>query len=72
VPQDIGIASAVDGDTLHWVEPHVTAATLNPRLIGSQAIEVLIDLAEGRPVAPGAMVPGRIEVRGSTLRSGGR
>lgn len=71
VPGDIGIASAVDGDTLHWVEPHITAATLNPRLIGIQAIEVLIDLAEGRSVAPGAMVPGRLEVRGSTQRSGG-
>jgi DNA-binding LacI/PurR family transcriptional regulator len=70
VPQDIGVASAVDGDTLHWVEPHITAATLNPRLIGSQAVEVLIDLAEGRPVAPGAMVPGRIDVRRSTQRSG--
>jgi DNA-binding LacI/PurR family transcriptional regulator len=70
VPRDLGIASAVDGDTLHWVDPHITAATLNPRLIGMQAIEVLIDLAEDRPVAPGAMVPGRLEVRASTQRSG--
>jgi DNA-binding LacI/PurR family transcriptional regulator len=70
VPEDVGIASAVDGDTLHWVEPHITAATLNPRLIGSQAIDALIDLAEGGSVAPGAMVPARIDVRASTQRGG--
>jgi DNA-binding LacI/PurR family transcriptional regulator len=71
VPGDVGIASAVDGDTLHWVEPNITAATLNPGLIGSQAVEVLIDLAEGRPVAPSAMVPARIDVRASTQRRDG-
>ncbi len=72
VPGDLGIASAVDGDTLHWVHPTITAMTLNPGLIGSRAVEALIDLAEGRPVAPGAMVPGRVVVRASTQRRGDR
>jgi DNA-binding LacI/PurR family transcriptional regulator len=68
VPGDLGIASAVDGDTLQWVEPHITAASLNPRMIGRQAVDVLIDMVEGREVAPGAIVDGRLDVRGSTQR----
>jgi DNA-binding LacI/PurR family transcriptional regulator len=70
VPGDLGIASAVDGDTLHWVSPHVTAAALNPRMIGRRAIEILIDLAEGNDASPGVMVPGRVMVRASTQRDG--
>jgi DNA-binding LacI/PurR family transcriptional regulator len=68
VPRDIGLASAVDGDTLRWVEPSITAAFLHPRLLGAEAISTLIDLAEGTPVAASGFVPSRLVVRQSTRR----
>jgi DNA-binding LacI/PurR family transcriptional regulator len=71
VPDDVGIASAVDSDALRWLSPHVTAAFLNPRRVGRQAVAQLIDLAEGRRVAPGVMVPSRVIVRASTRRASG-
>jgi DNA-binding LacI/PurR family transcriptional regulator len=69
VPGDLGIASAVDGDSLRWVTPNVTAAFLNPQRLGREAVLALIDLAQGEPVAPGVMVPARLVVRASTRRA---
>jgi DNA-binding LacI/PurR family transcriptional regulator len=37
-------------------------------MIGRRAVEVLIDLAEGKHAASGVMVPGRVVVRRSTQR----
>jgi DNA-binding LacI/PurR family transcriptional regulator len=71
VPQDLGIVSAVDGEMLRWVEPNITAAFLNPRVIGHKAISALIDLAEETPVAPGTFVSSRLVVRRSTQRGAG-
>jgi DNA-binding LacI/PurR family transcriptional regulator len=71
VPEDLGVVSAVDGEMLLWVEPDVTAAFLNPRVIGHKAISALIDLTEEIPVAPGTVVSSRLVVRRSTQRRAG-
>jgi DNA-binding LacI/PurR family transcriptional regulator len=71
VPEDLGVVSAVDGEMLLWVEPDVTAAFLNPRVIGHKAISALIDLTEDIPVAPGTVVSSRLVVRRSTQRRAG-
>jgi DNA-binding LacI/PurR family transcriptional regulator len=68
VPRDIGIASAVDGDVLRWVEPSITAADIKPALLGSHAISMLVDLVEGTPVSASVLVPSRLVVRQSTRR----
>lgn len=68
VPADIGLASAVDGEILRWVEPSITAAFLHPRLLGAEAVSTLVGLVEGTPVAASGMVPSRLMVRRSTRR----
>jgi DNA-binding LacI/PurR family transcriptional regulator len=67
-PRDLGIASAVDGEVLRWVEPSITAADIKPGLLGAGAISNLVDIVEGRPVSASVIVPSRLVVRGSTRR----
>jgi DNA-binding LacI/PurR family transcriptional regulator len=70
VPDDLGIASAVDSDALRWADPHITAVGLNARRIGSEAVRVLIDLVEQRePEHRTVVVPSRVIPRVSTRRA---
>lgn len=70
VPDELGIASAVDSDSLRWTNPNITAAFLNARRIGSEAVRLLIELVEERePARRRVVVPGRIEARASTRSS---
>jgi DNA-binding LacI/PurR family transcriptional regulator len=70
VPDELGIASAVDSDALRWADPHITAAGLNARRIGREAVRLLIDLLEGRePVSRRVVVPSRVIPRSSTRRA---
>ena len=71
VPEQLGIASAVDGDVLRWATPHVTSVNLNARRIGAEAVGLLVDLVEGRsPETCTITVPSRVVPRSSTRPSG--
>jgi DNA-binding LacI/PurR family transcriptional regulator len=67
VPGDLGLASAVDGDALHWSDPRITAVALDAPRIGRAAVELLVALVEGRrPASTQIIFPGRLAVRAST------
>ena len=69
VPEELGIASAVDGDALRWTAPHVTATFLDAPRIGAEAVRLLLERIGGGPaVASNVVVPGRVVPRGSTER----
>ncbi|HWF72054.1 MAG TPA: LacI family DNA-binding transcriptional regulator [Solirubrobacteraceae bacterium] len=71
VPGELGIASAVDGDLLRWINPTITSVALNARRIGSEAVERLITLlTEDQPSQAGVVIPARIVERASTRRVG--
>lgn len=67
-PQDIGVACAVDADTLRWVEPPVTSVELNPVKVGETAGALLVDLVEGRNVPDRTVIDSRLIFRTSTKR----
>jgi DNA-binding LacI/PurR family transcriptional regulator len=72
VPTQLGVASAVDSDAMRWASPHITAAFLDARRLGAEAVRLIIDLIEGRqPESRTVTIPGRIIPRSSTLRGGG-
>lgn len=71
IPGDVGVASAVDGETLSWVEPQITSVNLQPFEMGGTAAERLIDCIEGRPVPALTVVESQLLVRASTMRSTG-
>jgi len=67
VPDELGLASAVDSDPLRWSDPHITAVHLNAERIGREAVQLLIELVEERePTRRQLVVPGRIVPRAST------
>jgi len=69
VPGDLALASAVDSDALRWTSPQITASFLNARQIGREAVQLVIDLIEGRdPVERTVVVPAEIIARASTAR----
>jgi DNA-binding LacI/PurR family transcriptional regulator len=71
VPGELGIASAVDGDLLQWINPAITSVSLNARRIGKEAVDRLITLlAEEHPSQVGVVVPAKIVERASTRRAG--
>ncbi len=72
VPEQLGVASAVDSDAMRWASPHITAAFLDARRVGGEAVRLLIDLIEGRePQSRTVTIPARIIPRSSTLRGVG-
>lgn len=48
VPQQLGIASAVDSDALRLTSPPITGVSLYPEEIGREAIRFLVDMIENR------------------------
>ena len=66
VPDELGIASAVDSDALRWASPHITATFLDARRIGAEAVRLLLDCIEGREAGAGVVVSGRVLPRSST------
>jgi DNA-binding LacI/PurR family transcriptional regulator len=67
VPDDLGLASAVDGDALRWSDPRITAVFLDAPEIGRAAVQLLVDLVEDRePASREVIVPARLAVRDST------
>lgn len=68
VPDDLMIAGGTDSHASRVANPPLTVLRLQPQLIGKLAVNMLIDLVEGRePVHP-QIVPVRLIARSSTRR----
>jgi DNA-binding LacI/PurR family transcriptional regulator len=70
VPVDMLVAGNTDSEAGRWARPSLTALNLHPEQIGHHAVELLVDLVEGRqPANPRILVPTRLIARGSTRRT---
>jgi DNA-binding LacI/PurR family transcriptional regulator len=67
VPQEIRVAACTEGDHSRHSRPSLTALTLNPELLASEAIDLLTDLIEGRPTERRRVVSSILIPRGSTV-----
>ena len=69
IPDDLGLASAVDSELLSRITPAVTGVSNDARNIGRIAVEVLVGLLAGRGQAwSGVIVSNRLIPRASTHR----
>jgi DNA-binding LacI/PurR family transcriptional regulator len=69
VPEDILLASYVDGPSLQIASPRITAVDIDPRATGEAAVAALVDVVvHGRRDVVETRVPSRLLVRESTLR----
>ncbi len=69
VPDDVLLASYVDGPMLLACHPQITGVDINPRLAGTLAIRVLVHAIEREQLDPSSStVPAALRVRGSTQR----
>lgn len=69
VPEDLGIAAAVDSDALRSTAPPLTAVQLHARRIGREAVRLLTDMLGGEaPEERSVTVPARLVSRDSTRR----
>lgn len=67
VPEDLRIAGCSDSEASRSARPALTAVSVNPELLGREAVELLITLVEhGPPEDRHRMVPIEIIPRGST------
>lgn len=70
LPRDLGLCSCVDSSTFNLTSPEITGVFCHPRVIGTNAVSLLIDLIEGRtPAEQNIVVPTELNVRTSTLRN---
>ena len=69
VPDDVLLASYVDGPSLQITRPRITAVDIDPRATGEAAVEALVDVVvHGRQDVVETLVPSRLVVRESTRR----
>jgi len=69
VPDDLLVASAVDGHALETAVPAITALDLQPMDIGRAAVQMLARRIAGEPsTGPKLVGAGVLQSRGSTLR----
>jgi LacI family transcriptional regulator len=68
VPDDVLLAVVNDSRVAQLSRPPITAVDLMPEQQATSAIEMLLSLVEGRPVAGPTLVPSTIHVRRSTCR----
>jgi len=67
VPQDLRIAGCTDSVASRSARPALTALSLNPEQIGTEALDLLISLiADDAPEVPHRIVPFAVIPRGST------
>lgn len=67
VPEDLRIAGCTDSDASRSARPALTALSLNPEQIGSEALDLLVTLIEdGTPAEPRRIVPFVVVPRAST------
>jgi DNA-binding LacI/PurR family transcriptional regulator len=73
VPEDLRIAGCTDSAASRAARPALTALSLNPEQIGSEALDLLISLIEDEtPESPRRTVPFAVIPRGSTQATGER
>jgi DNA-binding LacI/PurR family transcriptional regulator len=71
VPEDIGIAALTESPILRTLQPGITALDLYPEAIGQRAVDLLVDLVEGKETAlHSVIVPSTLISRESTWRFG--
>lgn len=68
VPEDVSIVGFDDQDMAAYYNPPLTTVDIPRREIGREAAARLLDLLEGRAVAPEIKLPTRLVVRESTAR----
>ena len=69
IPEELGLCSCVDTSTFNLTTPEITGVSCNPRVIGAQAVTLLIALLEGdTPAEHTITVPTELHVRRSTRR----
>jgi DNA-binding LacI/PurR family transcriptional regulator len=67
VPQDLLIAGCTDSEASRAARPALTVLSLNPDRIGSEAVDLLVELIEEREIEdPQRTVPFKVVARGST------
>jgi DNA-binding LacI/PurR family transcriptional regulator len=72
VPDDLLVAGCTDSNAGRGADPALTALALQPERIGRLAVQLLVDLVEGRePDDRQLLVPTRVIARGSTRRRSG-
>ena len=67
VPDDVRIGACSESDESRRSRPALTALRLNPELLAAEAIDLLIDLIEGRPTSRQRVVPSVLIPRRSTV-----
>ncbi len=68
VPDDLRVAGCTDSQAAQSSRPALTALSLNPEMIGTQAVDLLVTLIEtGKPATPCRIVPFSLIPRASTL-----
>jgi DNA-binding LacI/PurR family transcriptional regulator len=71
IPGDMLVACVTNGESTRAARPSLTALELYPERIGAGAVEMLVDLIEGRePPQRQVIVPTRLIPRASTKRLG--
>lgn len=68
VPEEVLIAAFIDTPDTRAADPAITAIDLNPTGIGQAAIELLVDLVEGKSPPGPIIVPSPLHVRASSQR----
>jgi len=69
VPEDIGIAALTESQVLRTVQPGITALNLHAEAIGEGAVDLLVDLVEGKETEfRSIIVPSTLISRESTCR----
>jgi DNA-binding LacI/PurR family transcriptional regulator len=68
VPGDLRIAGCSDSEASRAAHPALTALSLNPEVLGEQAVDLLVSLIEGdAPADCRRIVPATVAERGSTV-----
>jgi DNA-binding LacI/PurR family transcriptional regulator len=69
IPEELGLCSCVDSSTFNLTTPELSGVFCNPRIIGAQAVSLLIALIDGdEPARETVIVPAELNIRRSTQR----
>ena len=67
VPRELLVAGCSDSEASRKADPALTVLNLHPDQIARTAVEILLDLLEGREPSRGRVIPTRVIQRGSTF-----
>jgi DNA-binding LacI/PurR family transcriptional regulator len=70
VPDELGIVATVDSEALRTASTPLTAAENHPRMIGAEAMRLLVAVIRGEEEPPvKGLIPAELKVRDSTSRN---